>query len=222
MIKYTVPRQLPLPPRYHTTLECDLCGYFLSAMPFENNGYIVDLNIVDKPYNNTFSVLPNSNPAATAVDPSGLISLFNIHAYGSYRVYKSAIKFKLFPSLGADNLGVCIVPAEAGQTLTYPTARAMPYAKEMNFGFSQNNKYLSNMIGVPKLAGITARALQDDQSGQFNGDLALDPIYKCYWQIYVANLNQMLPGQPAAQVGYECKLKIWVEFFNLQNASLYQ
>lgn len=217
VIKYMPGRQLPLPPRYVTKLECDNTGTFTSGGAFVSNGYFVKLNSINNPMNTAATNLPNPTLAIATLDPTGLKTLFNVNGYTEFRVFKSQIMFKMTTASLSDNIGVCIIPAFTGQTATYDIARSKPFAKEMNFNTLNNGKWIRNTIGVPKLVGVRAQAIKDDLSGNFIGDLAADPGQTLLWNIYLKDLNG---GNLTVTTGWEIKIRYWVELFELANVIL--
>jgi hypothetical protein len=219
LISYHPGRHLPLPPRYKTSFETYNTGYFTASSAYATNGYFVELNTLIQPFNNTFSVLPNPQINVSTQYPTGLTSLLNVNAYVAYRVYRSEIKFRLAPQVTSDNVTAVILPAADGTTATLLTAKSQPFATEMAWNPSQTQRWLKNSISLSKLAGVTARAIQDDLSLQYDGSIGIAPAAQYFWQIYIRDLNN---NNVNTLYGWECYVTHYVELFNLQTGDLKQ
>lgn len=224
VIKYSVGRQMPLPPRYVTKFTISDRGYQPPVATDWIYAYI-KLNGLASPFNTSHPVT-NGDRNVTLALPAGLQSLLNANAYRGYRVFASSIMYKLTPQNPADQLGVLIIPNQVGVPieglapgpLTYSQLLAQPMARNMNFNSSQNKQWCKNRISVSKFYGVRSSAIKDDLSGQFIGTAdpttgnLTDPSNQVLWSIWIKDLQ----GNTITQnVGYELKITYYVELFNL-------
>lgn len=223
MIKFMpMGSQVPVPQRYRCKFVTSVQFNMIVGAGGAASGIIpVKMNSIFHPWANSgLGANPYANFGPQAVgtlQPSGYASLINANLYKRWRVYSSAIELKFNPSAQADTLIVAVTPSDNPAIPTSSAqAQQQPYCK---FRIQQSNQIgvVKNYITQHKLVGATKRAIEDDLSGNFQGNAGGDPADVLYWVINWSTVDTLANTTP---IICEIKLTYYCELFGDFGAAL--
>lgn len=215
VVKYTVGRQLPMPPRFITKFVMNGTG--VGGAGNVPATYIIYANGLQYSLS-TSSVLPGLGISASSHQPTGKSFLLNGNTYTQYRVFASQLSFKVLPSALTDQFEVVTYPyIQANGTTSVEQSISVPYAKRRTYTAGSYTKPIINKISMPKLFGVRPSAYKDDVSENYCATYGANPSYSSLWAIAI---KDTLGGANAW--AYEFAVTYWVECFNLSTTDITQ
>jgi len=217
VIKYSVRNKLPLPPRFKTKFT--MFGKLVLASGFTNANGAISANELTAPFNNTFmGMWSNVNPAFATNQPTAMTTLLNANCYENYRVYASSIKLKIPQIAALDCCEVLTIPV-TDINLTASEFRKLaqqPYSKWITTTNARQN-FVKNYMTTHKIYGTTARAVQDDVSTNFQGNLGQAPFKTWFWYVFVQSSDLQ---NTTNDIVLDVQIDYYVELWNLQTGLL--
>lgn len=225
LVIYRGQNLMPYPPRFRTKFQTDIYGYIAAASTTVNQ-YYCGMNYIHLPYNN--GGWSNAVPAIATLTPTGYSALLNANIYTKARVFFSKILVEFLPQALGDTLEVTVTPSNAtGSPTNTGVAMAQPNTKSGLFSSSKNNvnskkhgSAIVNAISQHKLIGVSAQALANDLSGNYEHAYNANPTIPLYWVVNTTAPDAAATPNFTNPCEFRIRLTHWVELYAAYNASV--
>jgi hypothetical protein len=222
MVLYKPISNSPLPPKFRTMFTCNISG-IINSGAFAFSTYSVGLNSCYEPFNVTgaTTAFPATMfPAKASLDPTGYTSILNQYAYRQCRVLASRIQVSMGTSATTDTLSVSVAPSIiTGQPTSTWISRQQPFAKNAVFTYAQDPRgdlntqnQIDTYVTVAQVLGVRPEAILDDLSGNYYHAYNNFAGQQMTWTI---NWNTEAATNLGNEAFFECKVRYWVELFEL-------
>jgi len=209
-------------PHFYTTLESSFYGGIHGNTGTTDVGqFAIGTNIASLPFNSAaaftgmnMSFLSPGTNALNALNPVGFTRLSTL--YKSYRVYKYWVQVIATPASDNDAVGLSMVPCNGDALnnvigLSQQEIMSLPYSKSIlctKSNIVKGNRVFSSMM--PRtLLGLTKLQYKDELSSA--GQIGSDP--DLYTSV-VVTYNTIDGATLSADLYFEVKLRLWLEFFD--------
>jgi len=189
--------KLPLPPRYKTSMTISNAGFVAGGTA--STFFEVGFNSLQNPFQALSAIPGNALPLGN--DPIGYSQLVDLDSYTKYRVYASKMTIDMAIQDPADQIGVCIIPADAGITpATYESLIQKPLAEHKVFSSQSDDKTITSYKQITTVAGVKRQAIEYDLSNQYNGTVSAVPLQNYTWYVRIKPFNL---DKQYTKTGYE-------------------